>query len=108
MDQALKDCVQRLEKHNEALGVARNAFLAKDAEKHHFESALIVGALGGSNAEKTVNARASADWLQFHKELARLEAVYEFRKFEHEILNKTWQSEYLSLKVDSETIKKQE
>ena len=108
MDSRLKSLIDRLNAHNTVLGRARDVFLAKEAERKHFEASLVKTALGKSHAEKLINAQSSNEWLEFHVALARLESIYEFRKLEHEILSKEWISEHLSLKVDTETIRKQE
>jgi hypothetical protein len=109
MRHALADQIDTLSKQNDVLGIARNAYLAKEAERKHFEATLIVAAVGKSHAEKTVNAQATSDWLEFHKDLARLEAVFEFQKFKFkfEILDKEFQAAYLQLKQDAPVIRKQ-
>lgn len=102
----LAELIERLEKQNEKVGIARNAYLAKDAEKKTFEARLIRDADGKSHAEKTVLAQATEDWLSFQKDLARLEAVFEFEKFKLEILEKEWLAEYASLKSDERQLKR--
>lgn len=108
MDQLLRDCLTRLEAQGNALGRARNDYLRKEAVKRHFEATLVKKALGSSNAEKLVNAQAEKDWLLFHVQLARLEAIYEFQKLKFQVMEKEWLGEYATYKEDSSLIKRQE
>lgn len=82
--------------------------MAKEAEKRHYEARLIKEALGKSHAERVMNAQAEPAWFEFHKSLARLEAVFEHRKLEHEVLNKEYLAQYANLKLDGSLIRKQE
>lgn len=102
----LEQITEALWKQNDIVGIARNSYLQKKAEKEHQESVWISEAQGDSQAAKAVNAKAKKEWLMFHKELARLEAIYEFQKFKLEILNKEWLAEYQSNKFDEEALKK--
>lgn len=102
----LAELITQLEKQNEKVGIARNAYLSKDAEKKTFEARLIKDAEGKSHAEKTILAQATDDWLHFQKDLRRLEAVFEFEKFKLEILEKEWLAEYASLKSDERQLKR--
>jgi hypothetical protein len=99
--------VDNLERLNITLGKARNEFLLKEAERKHFESVLIKAAEGKSHAEKVVNAQSTKEWLKFHKELARLKAVLEFRELEYDVLDKEYQAAYLQGKLDGKIISKQ-
>lgn len=103
----LDELKSALETHNEVLGRARDKYLAKEAERKHFESKLVQGASGKSHAEKLINAQATTEWLEFHKSLARLESVFEFQKLKFSILEKEWQAQYLTTKIDSTLISKQ-
>ena len=93
---------------NDILGRARAQYLAKDAEKKHFEANLILNAPGSSMAERKVNAEALGVYLEFHQALARLEAIYEFQKLKFEVMSKEWQDSYLERKLDQGLISKQE
>lgn len=101
------EVISHLNTLNDQLGAARNAFLLKDAEKDHFEATLIIEAVGKSNAERVIQAQARIEWLEFHKELARLEAAYEFLKLKFRVLEHEFQSQYLETKLNEELIKKQ-
>lgn len=103
----LSDILGLLDKQKDVLSQARDKHLAKEAERKHFEAVLIKTALGKSHAEKVINAQAEADWLTFHKELARLEAIFEFHKLKFEVLDKEFQARYLEAKLDQGMIKKQ-
>jgi hypothetical protein len=103
----LYEVLENLTKLNEKLGADRNAYLRKEAQRKHFESCLIQDAAGKSNAEKLINAQATAEWLEFHLFLATLEAVYEFRKLQFSILDKEYQTRYLETKLNDGLIGKQ-
>ncbi len=104
----LQPLLEALEKQNTTLGVARNNYLMLEAEKKHFEASIVSRLLGKSYAERLNAAQAQPEWVEFQKKLARAEAVYEFEKLKFSIMEKSWQSEYLSLKLDGAVIKKQE
>lgn len=107
MQRDLAACLEALDKQNDTLGKARNAYLSKEAERKHFEANLIKSAAGKSHAERVVNAQATSDWLVFHKDLARLQAVFEFQKLKYEILDKEFLAQYAANKMDSLMIKRQ-
>jgi hypothetical protein len=107
MRHPLESHVEALRAHNDTLGKARNAYLAKEAERKHFEATLIRAAEGKSHAEKTVNAQATLEWVEFQVALARLEAVFEFQKLKYDVLDKEYQAAYLQLKLDGPLIRKQ-
>lgn len=104
----LKEHTDRLEALNKRLGGLRNAFLMLKAEKDHFRASLVVAQPGKSHAERLIQAQATGTWLEFHQKMARAEAEYEFMNLQYEIMEKTWQSSYLVLKLDHELINKQE
>ncbi len=72
------------------------------------ESTLVKSAPGESNAEKSMNAKSTPEWLAFHKSLNRKEAVYEFERLKFSILEKEWFSVNAELKADTSLIRKQE
>ncbi len=107
MDAQLKECIERLDAQNDVLGKARFDFLTKDAEKKHFEATLIQRSEGKSHAEKSVNAMATSEWREFHKDLARLESVFEFQKLKWEILDKCFLATYATFKIEEKLIRRQ-
>jgi hypothetical protein len=106
MTDQLERLISALYEHNIVVGKARNRYLLKEAERKHFESVLVKNAEGKSHSEKVIYAQATNEWLEFHKDLARLESVYEFQKFKLEILEKEWLAEYSSRKSDERQIKR--
>jgi hypothetical protein len=106
LDRALAERLNNLNTQNALLTEARGAYLLKEAERKHFEASQIAQAEGKSHAEKTVNAQATPEWVSFQRELARLENAYEFEKLRYDILDKAFTAEYLSMKLDAETIKR--
>ena len=97
-----------LEGHSVVLSKARHQYLVKEARRHHFESRLIQGATGKSVAEKTINARALAEWEAFQVELADIESRYQFELLKNELLNREYFAQLASLKIDAGLIGKQE
>jgi hypothetical protein len=106
VDRQLAERLNALTEQNKKLRDARNAYLLKEAERKHHEAVLIQSAAGKSSAEKTVNAQASDEWLEFQQELAVLEGAYEFERLKYEILDKAWTSEYGTYKIEERIIKK--
>lgn len=102
----LSDITKALYELNNLVAVARNAYLLKEAERKHFEASLMMKASGASIAERRMIVEADGAYLEFHKALARLQAVYEYQKFKFEILSKEYQSCYLGLKLDDGLVKK--
>jgi len=107
-EHALSDIIRALHTKNTDLGIIRNSFLSFKAEKEHMDASLIKLSSGDSNAEKTMNAKATKEWADFHKKLSRLEAEYEFRKLEFKVLEYEYQARYLQMKLDGGLINKQE
>lgn len=105
MDSLLKGCIDKLTQQNEILGRARDKYLAKESERKHFEATLIKSADGKSHADRTVEAQATEDWLVFHKELAKLESIFEFQKLKFEILDKEYLAEYATYKIEERVMR---
>lgn len=103
----LDDILKQLDKQCEVLGKARNVYLGLEVEKRYLEANLVIQAPGKSHAEKVTNAQGSVEWLEFHKRLARAEAVFEFQKLKYDVLSKEWQSRYLEMKLDGAMLGKQ-
>jgi len=103
---AHSDLIAYLNTLNDQLGVARNAFLAKDAEKDHFRATLVKHAEGKSQAEKLMNAQATEEWRIFNKDHAHLESVYEFLKLKFKIMEKEYQSAYQETGLNDALMKK--
>lgn len=98
---------EMLNAHAVVLSRARDAYLAKEAERKHFESKLVDESPGKSHAERVIKAQAREEWLAFHKKLNRLLSIWEFQKLKYEILDKEWLAQYLTLKSDDAQIKRQ-
>ena len=107
IDRALAERLNNLSAQNDRLTAARGAYLLKEAERKTYEARLIREAEGKSHAEKTVVAQSHEFWRKFHVELAELENAYEFEKLRYDILDKAFTAEYLSMKLDADTIKRQ-
>lgn len=107
IDRALAERLNNLNAQNETLTKARGAYLLKEAQRKSFEAGMIRRADGKSHAEKTTTAQDTKDWLDFHVHLSELETEFEFQKLRYDILDKAFQAEYLSAKLDADTIKRQ-
>jgi hypothetical protein len=103
---SIEECREALNEQNAVLARARDAFLLKEAERKYFEANLIKKADGKSHAERLVNAQATDAWLTFHKDLARLESLFEFEKLKYDILDKGWLEKYSANKTDGRTMKR--
>ncbi len=104
---AQADVIAHLNALNKQLGIARNDFLSKKAEKDHFEHNLVKTSPGKSHAEKTMNAKASEEWLAFQKELGRLDSIHHFLKLQFQILSYEYLSQYQETKFNEGLINKQ-
>lgn len=107
LDRELATRLNNLNEQNEMLTKVRNLYLLKEAERKTFEAKLIRDAIGKSHAEKTVNAQATDEWRAFHMALAGMETDFEHHKLRYDILDKAFTAEYLSMKLDADTIKRQ-
>lgn len=105
-DHPLRPILDAYEAHCAVLSKARYEFLSLEAERKSVEARLIKEAMGKSHAEKLMNAQAESAWLEFHKRLARVEAVFEHRKLEHEVLDKEYLAQYSALKLDQSMIRR--
>lgn len=112
MDSQLQHCLNRLNIQNETLAKVREAYLLKEAQRKHFEATLInLNPIGynlkpKSYSDRLADAHSSKDYLDFMTELAKLEAELEFQKLKYFILDKEFLAQHLSLKVDSEVIRR--
>lgn len=104
----LSNLLLLLDKQNGILGESRFKYLSMEASRKHFEAKLINKAQGKSTVEKTTVAQSTDEWLKFQQDLARLESIYEFHRLKFSIMEKAWQSEYLTSKLDGSMIGKQE
>jgi hypothetical protein len=61
---------------------------------------------GKSQAEREMRAKATKDWLEFHKALARLEAIAEFQRLKFSVLEKEYFAQHQQLSLDEGLIRK--
>ena len=106
MNHPLKEIISSLNKQADLLSKARNAYLTREAERKHFESTLIQSSPGKSHAERVINAQATKEWVAFHKDLARLQAVFEFQKLKWDVLDREFLAQHLALKLDDLSVKR--
>jgi hypothetical protein len=106
MDQQLADCVERLNQQNSVLDIVRVKYLETESTRKHYEARLIAMASGKSHAERTINAQATESWRLLALSIAQYESAYEFERTKLDVLSKEYQALYLSLKIDSETMRK--
>lgn len=96
-----------LQIQNDTLGRARYEYLSKEAERKHFEATLVMREAGidkQSHALSLTKAQASLEWVNFQRELAKLQAVFEFQKLKYEILDKEFLAVYGTMKIEAQTI----
>lgn len=86
---------------------AKYRYGQKEAERKHFESSAIKAAEGKSFSEKQMNAQASKEWLEFHKELNSLSDKADFEKFKYDLLDKDWLAAYQDNKMNDGLVKRQ-
>lgn len=110
MDDQLRDCIDRLNVQNNVLSLIREAYLLQESTKKHFEAGLMSAAPASckSHVDRLSHAQSLRVYLEFHQKLAQLESTYKFEELKFSILEREWQSQYLSLKVDNASIQKQE
>ncbi len=108
IDNPLFPFIQALHWQANLVGKSRNEYLAKEAERKHFEATLIMAAKGTSQKEKEWMAQASKEWLIFQKELAKLEAIWEFQKLKFTVIEKEYFAQHQSLSLDAGLIKKEQ
>lgn len=108
-DQATEPLVRLIEAlngQNKILSRARLNYLNKESERKHFEATEVLSSQGKSQAEKVTLAQSTNKWLEFHRELAKLESLYQFELFKFKILELNFQSEYLSAKQEGREIER--
>lgn len=102
--------IKALHQQNKTLSRARFNYLTKEAERKHYEATEVtaagLGKLKISHAEKVTLAQGSETWLSFHRELARLESLYQFELFKFKIMELEYQAKYLEMKQDGKEIKR--
>ncbi len=104
----LKDVLAALGAQGELLAMKMYEHLAKEAQRKHVEATLISTAPGRSHAERVTQAQSSQEWLDFHTQLAKVEARHEFERLKYTLLEREYQAQYLTLKQDEGLIRKQE
>jgi hypothetical protein len=95
-------------KTNYCKSCAKNIVPKHDHINDHFEATLMMSVEGKSQAEREMKAMASKEWLEFHKALARLEAIYEFQKLKFSVLEKEYFAQHQQLSLDQGLIKKEQ
>lgn len=107
MDRGLAERLNALNEQNDRLKAVEAQYLALEANRKSLLGKLISQQPGKSFAEREMQAYASAEWIDFAKGLADVEADYEFEKRRYDILDKAYLADHLSAKLDGETIKRQ-
>lgn len=102
----LGDALETLHAQSGVLEKARGSYFLLEASRKSYEAQLTQKAEGKSQAEKLMNAMANPEWLKFHIELAKAHCDFEFEKLKYEILDKEYLAQYLSMKLDADSIKR--
>lgn len=106
MDQILREKLLEIESHIEELYEANRKFLLLDGSKKSLLARLTTRAHGSSHASKEAMALTNTEWVKFSEAHAEAEALMIKSKHKHDLLIKSFDAAYLSLKVDSQTIKR--
>lgn len=100
----LNEVIKALRAQNKNTALSRFNYLSKEAERKHYEATLTLGASADSHNAKVTLAQSSKEWLEFHRELAKLESRYQFELMKLKILELEFQAQYLSIKQDGKDI----
>lgn len=104
MQGPLGELIERLNAQNKVLSRSRLNYLDQEAQRKHFEATEVLASLGKSQAEKVTLAQSSEKWLSFHRELAKLESLYQFELFKFKIMENEFLATYLECKQDGKDI----
>lgn len=109
MDSILHKRLEKFQKQIDALAEVEGSYRTLDAAKENQLAKLMMGAPKEltSDAAKKAWAYATETWSTFKTGLAIAETEYNKQKHILELKRHAYQSEYLTLKLDSESIKKQ-
>ncbi len=108
VDNPLFPFIQMLHSYANAVGKARDAYLAKEALRDYTKNTLIAMAAGKSHAEKLTQAMATKEWRDFNVEVNRLQAVWEFHKLKFSVIEKEYFAQHQQLSLDGGLIKKEQ
>lgn len=87
------------------LSKARAKYLGMKSTQKSIEHTLIQNSPGKSHAERMVNAYASKEYAEFHKQMQLLENDYHLEDLKYEVLKLELQCQYLDLKQVPEQIR---
>lgn len=107
MDSRLEEKLERLDEHIKKLFLVEHEYLLLDGNKKALLAALTLEAKGKSHAERETLALASPDWKDFSVGFAGKAAEYNREKRRHELLLKAFDAEYTTLKIESQSIRRQ-
>ncbi len=106
IDGQLREALQDINKQIDVLHEIEKRFLFVDAHKKAILASLIVEQLQGSFAMREAKALASETWKVYCLNHADGEAEYNRAKRRYELLLKSFDGAYLSLKTEVQTIRR--
>jgi len=107
MDAKLRKRLEKIEDQIKVLYETEERFLTIEAAEENFKANLIAKAPGSSQAARETNAEATEAWKEFSNNLAIARAAFHRERHLLDLKNSAFQAEYLSYKLENETIKKQ-
>lgn len=107
MDSRLEEKLRKIDSHIVILRELEGDYFQLEASEKPTLAKIILNMQGTSHAQKENAALASQDWIDFSNGLAESHAIYLQAKRRYELLLKAFDAEYLSLKTDSQAIRRQ-
>lgn len=104
----LSDVVGALNKMADRMEEVMRGHGRLEAEKKHFFATLVIKHSGPntSHAQAVTRAEASKEWLEFSLQLEEAARKLRFHEMKNRVLEKEYQSQYITLKLDQGLIGK--
>lgn len=106
MDSLLKERLESWYKQVEKIAKIEKKYLLLEGSEKALAGKLFLQSDGKSIAERDARAMSSQDWINFKKGLAEAKSEYNNEKRILELKIKAYEAEYITLKLNSEAIRK--
>lgn len=106
IDSRLMERLNRWHSQLEKLANIESKFFSLEASEDSLLSSLTMQQEGKSMAEREMRARGTEEWQQFSQGLAAAKSEYNKERRLLEVIQKAYEAEYLSFKLENEAIKK--
>ncbi len=107
MDYKLKERLEKIDKQIQVVYESEEKFLTIEAAKENIKACLVAKASGTSQAARETLAEATQEWATFSKNLAIAKAIFHREKHYLELKLKAFDAEFLSLKLETNAIRRQ-